>query len=205
MRAFGRTEEGSKPAGHSTIPEPCRSKNVLDNVPMICYIAYMKKGDLAAWEQALRQELDDLKQRRAKIEASIQLATRKLDLIRQMQSLDGVVVAQGPSMAAGESKATPTSVRDLTRTILSEAGHPLHISEIHREFLSRGLPIPGSGTPFNILAHLVNDANFVRVARGTYALSGTVPESQVLQKAPRVRHKRKRRPRRQKEDPRHGI
>ncbi len=82
-------------------------------------------------------------------------------------------------------------VRELTQKILTEAAGPLHINEIHRQFVSKGYPIPGGGTPFNILVHLLNNKTFVRVARGTYAIAGTVPEEQVLARAPKVRKPRK--------------
>jgi hypothetical protein len=79
----------------------------------------------------------------------------------------------------------------MARRVIAEAGHPIHITEIHRQFVDKGYPIPGGGTPFNILAHIVNDKTFVRIARGTYALTGTVPEEQVLPRAPRKRGTKK--------------
>jgi len=150
---------------------------------------------LAEWEGLLQSELEELSQRRQELDVQLQHVSRKLELVRQMRSLeespqlDGV---QNPAETVSvEKRPTPASVREMARRILTELGRPLHISEIHRQFLNRGYPIPGGGTPFNILAHIVNDKTFVRVARGTYALTGTVPEEQVLPRTPRTRRIRK--------------
>ncbi len=149
---------------------------------------------LGKWESALKHELDDLRKRRNEIESQFQRVSKRLELIRQMRALDEAPEqpVSPPDSPASEAKPTPSTVREMTKRILIDTGRPLHISEIFREFTNRGYPIPGRGTPFNVLAHLVNDKSFVRVARGTYALAGTVPQESVLPKAPR-RHRRARR------------
>lgn len=146
---------------------------------------------LAGWESDLLKEVERLQSERSRIDAELQKAAKKLELVRQMRSLeDGSAASPAPDAATPkDSRATPNTVRDMARKILSESSRPLHISEIHSEFLARGYAIPGGGTAFNILAHLVNDKSFVRVARGTYALTGSVPEDQVLRKARRRRRK----------------
>ncbi len=94
---------------------------------------------------------------------------------------DGYAQSVTPAVAAlKERRATPTSFGRWHTRYFRSATRPLHISEIHEQFVARGYTIPGSGTPFNILAHLVNDKSFVRVARGTYAQAGSVPPEQVL-------------------------
>ena len=155
---------------------------------------------MAEWDAALRDELDILKKQRNEIDAHLQRVSKKLDLLRQMRSLEEPSAAAAPQgaalIAASDSRPTPANVREMTKKILAELGRPLHISEIHRQFTGRGYPIPGSGTPFNILAHLVNSKDFVRVARGTYALSGSVPPEQVLPRVTRKRRRARRRKRR---------
>lgn len=150
---------------------------------------------LGEWESSLQRELQGLRQRRETLDTDIQRITKKLELIRQMRLLEGS--SEAPVEAAPppptEARPTPVLVRDWVKNILTDSARPLHISEIHTEFLKRSLPIPGSGTPFNILAHVVNDRTFVRVARGTYALAGSVPETQILPKAPRKARSRRRR------------
>ncbi len=151
---------------------------------------------LLEWERVLKSELEELNQRRQELDIQLQRASRKLELVRQMRSLEEspqleVTQSNPAEIVIAEKRPTPSSVREMARKIVAEAGCPLHITEIHRQFLNRGYPIPGGGTPFNILAHIVNDKTFVRVARGTYALAGTVPDEQVLPRAPRTRRTRK--------------
>ena len=126
------------------------------------------------------------------IDQQLALVGKKLDLVRQMLRLesgedDGKVV---PAVGAG------TDVKGLARQIIEEAGKPLHISEIHRQFLERGYAIPGEGTPFNILAHIVRDQTLARVARGTYALAANTPESARLPIAKTTKTHRRSRKRR---------
>jgi hypothetical protein len=153
---------------------------------------------LIEWEESLKQEVERLGLARQEIESKLQRLTRQLELVQQMRSIE-----EAPSVVALEAepqpplriepRTTPATVRELVHKILSDASVPLHINEIHRQFVERRYLIPGAGTPFNILAHIVNDKGFVRVARGTYALAGTVPEDQVLAKAVPARKKRKKR------------
>ena len=141
--------------------------------------------NIKEWERALSADLDSLILRKQGIEAEIRSVSKKLELVRQMVALEGSGVAGDVPETNSKGKATPASVREAARQILKSAVRPLHINEIHTEFLSRGDAIPGVGTPFNILVHLLSDPTFVRVARGTYALSGTVPDDQVLPRQPR--------------------
>ena len=149
---------------------------------------------LGDWEAALQLEVENLQKRRDQVDAELQRTSKKLDLVRQMRLLEEGPAKPGATTitAHKDVRATPTAVREMAHKILSDATVPLHISEIHRQFKERGYAIPGGGTPFNILAHLVNDKAFVRVARGTYALAGSVPQELVLPKAPRKTGRRKR-------------
>jgi hypothetical protein len=152
----------------------------------------METKELRKWEGALSSDIEKLKKSRADIDGEIQQKSKKLELVRQMLSLEtgGSAAAKTPHQTATEARTTPAGVREAARDVLTAAGRPLHINDIHRAFIDKGYRIPGSGTPFNILVHLAKSSGFVRVARGTYALAGTVPETQVLGKQPR-RPKRK--------------
>jgi hypothetical protein len=162
----------------------------------IAYIGFVTKDlrDLNGWEHDLRLQVEDLQKRRAGLELELQRASKKLELVRQIRLLeqDPTKSQSFESAERKEMRSTPTAVREMAQRILSDSTGPLHISEIHRLFKEQGYPIPGSGTPFNILAHLVNDKTFVRVARGTYALAGTVPEEAILVKAQRKTRRKKR-------------
>lgn len=74
------------------------------------------------------------------------------------------------------SPTTAAEVKVYVEQILADAKRPMKIGEIHAEFIRRGFPIPGKGTPFNILVHISREmksnknAKFVWAARGTYAL-----------------------------------
>jgi hypothetical protein len=146
---------------------------------------------IAEWEEVLQHEVERLQGERDRVDSELQRALKKLELVRQMRSIDDPPTPQTLA-AVKEHRATPTAVRETAQRILLDAKRPLHISEIHKQFLDNGYAIPGSGTPFNILAHLVNDKSFVRVARGTYALAGTVPQEQVLPRAERKSRRRRR-------------
>jgi len=75
------------------------------------------------------------------------------------------------------------------KEILAEAGVPLHVSELRRIFLERGLPIPGQGKEANLISHLRRSVDIVRIKRGFYAISDNAePRRQV-------RRRRRRRPR----------
>jgi hypothetical protein len=149
------------------------------------------------WESRLKVELADAQKQHAEAEHRIRLISKKLDLVKQMRALelnpDVREAASDVQVEGSERRATPQNVKENVRKILSESNRPLHISEIHRRFAEAGYPIPGGGTPFNILAHLVNDKGFVRVARGTYALAGSVSEEQVMPKSPRRKRTRPKR------------
>jgi hypothetical protein len=149
---------------------------------------------MAEWESALQSELERLQHERDRVDIELQRAAKKLELVKQMRLLESSPTDATPRIAPTikEARATPTTVREMAHRILSESSRPLHISEIHQQFVARGYAIPGSGTPFNILAHLVNNKSFVRVARGTYALVGSVPEEQILPRAERKSKRRRR-------------
>ncbi len=142
----------------------------------------IEPGQLRQWEQELNAQIEALRQRYSEVESELQRSVRKLELVRQMLAVDekGIEPQQICAVDSSILRPTAVTVRDSVRKVLEDAGKPLHISEIHQEFLRRGYPIPGGGTPFNILAHIVKNRAFVRLARGTYALSENVPADQIL-------------------------
>ena len=162
-------------------------------------MATIEREQLCEWEKQLTNEVDALRLRKAELELELQRCVRKLELVRQM-----LAVEEGRGDAAQQNSAdtpplrpTSVTVRESAKRVLEDSGKPLHISEIYQEFLRRGYPIPGSGTPFNILTHMVRDKGFVRVARGTYALSGSGSLTQVVP-FPKKRKRRRRRARQPK-------
>jgi hypothetical protein len=76
------------------------------------------------------------------------------------------------------------SVRDRVQAqaaeILTEAGRPLHITELHAEFIKRGFEVPGAGKPNNVTVHLSDAADIVSTSRGYYGVKVVMqPESTV--------------------------
>lgn len=72
----------------------------------------------------------------------------------------------------GLARSVRDRVLDSAEEILREAGHPLSITQIHAEFVRRGHPLPGRGTPTNIVAHLITKPDrFEKRSRGVYALA----------------------------------
>jgi hypothetical protein len=59
-----------------------------------------------------------------------------------------------PAEKMGIGSSTRARVQADTEQILREYGRPMRIQDIHAEFIRRGVPLPGRGTPTNIAAHL---------------------------------------------------
>jgi hypothetical protein len=87
------------------------------------------------------------------------------------------------------------SVRDRVQAhaleILADAGRPLHINEIHAEFIKRGFEVPGAGKPNNITVHLSDALGIVSTTRGHYATSGST-QSKTDVRYPVIDESRKR-------------
>jgi len=153
----------------------------------------METGSIRAWERELAGALNLLQKKRADLDVEISQVTKKYELVRQMLALEAGGTEPPTADGGGGTtiRTTPAEVREAVRIVLSEAAQPLHINAIHQQFKQRGYSIPGAGTPFNILVHLAKAPEFVRVARGTYALAGSVPDADVLQPRPRTPRRRK--------------
>lgn len=152
--------------------------------------------EIKKWEQALAAEVQALMSRRKELDSEIEQKNKKLGLLREMLILEsGAPLSPKntrPSQATSDGRPTAATVREAALNILSEAGRPLHITEIHQGFLDRGQAIPGAGTPFNILVHMLKDESVVRVARGTYALRSSLPPHAIPAAAKPRRRKRRR-------------
>lgn len=84
----------------------------------------------------------------------------------------------------GLARSVRDRVLDATEEILRNAGRPLSVAQIHAQFVQRGHPLPGRGTPTNILAHLITKPElFKKRSRGIYALTEWTSEDKVAQEA----------------------
>ena len=99
-------------------------------------------------------------------------ARRRLTLLYEVLA----AVSKDPTVAKTGIEPMPTRervIRDAVR-VLSDAGRPMRIGDIHAEFIRREFALPGRGSPTNLVAHLGSTNRIKRLARGVYALADAV-------------------------------
>lgn len=162
------------------------------------------RDQVLAWLQAVQRDLDKLQDHLSPLlEEQRRLEGRQALLKDLLSSFEA------PIKPSSEDGARPWSVslqptgnvgdyvRDRAREVLLDAGEPLHINDIHAEFVRRGFPIPGAGKPVNLIVHLRSGTGIASPARGMYALGEQVAASPV-QRRNAKRRKRTRSPARRK-------
>jgi len=157
-------------------------------------------NDLSQIRQRLAQRLSEVDEQLAPLQAEHARLSAQLELVQRALSVNGTGVAPKPT---SDSAVVPTLTAGLRETvtavvhkILAEAGEPLHISEIRNRYIASGQTIPGRGTESNLLIYMGRDPRFVRVTKGTYALSDgsslmAQPLEATLTKARRRRRRRR--------------
>jgi hypothetical protein len=147
---------------------------------------------LACRLSELDEQLVPLQVERARLHAQLELVERALSV-----NGTGAPAKPVPEMAATEPVAAGPreTVPAVVANILAEAGVPLHISEIRNRYVASGHAIPGRGTESNLLIYMGRNPRFVRVTKGTYALSdGTSTIAQAQESTlTKVRKRRRRR------------
>jgi predicted ribosome quality control (RQC) complex YloA/Tae2 family protein len=123
---------------------------------------------LRARLKEIEDQLRPLQSEAAKLRAQLELVTKLLHVTKA----DGTPVESPQQASAPAAFGSGKTVADNVAEVLVAAGQPLHISQIRDNYLKTGRTIPGKGTYVNLLAYMVRDPRFVRVAKGTYALSG---------------------------------
>lgn len=97
-------------------------------------------------------------------------ARRQLMLLYEMLA----TVTNSPVSIATEELGMARRIRERVQAhaeaILREHGKPMRITDLHAAFVRKGFPLPGRGTPTNIVAHLVASDRFSRHSRGVYGL-----------------------------------
>jgi hypothetical protein len=128
------------------------------------------------------------------VDADLAKVAVRLDplLTQQRQLEDRKALLQGLLRSfdqASENGAMPTVpartigsvaryVVDRAVEILRDEGRPLHINDLHAQFVERGFTVPGAGKPVNLIVHLRNSEEIVSPMRGVYGLVdqvGAVP------------------------------
>jgi hypothetical protein len=140
------------------------------------------RGRLQTRLTEIEEQLRPLQGEAAKLRTQLDLVTKLL----HVTTGNGTVPKQAPALANDISGKT---VADNVAEILASAGESLHISQIRDRYVESGRTIPGKGTYANLLAYMVRDRRFVRVAKGTYALSGRT----ALPAEPAKRRRKRRR------------
>lgn len=136
-------------------------------------------------DELVSQALDKAKSRYEALETQLtDLALERDAVLREVQLLEELLALrhgeprpQRPgtlaSRAAPSDRRSPRThaVVDEVVDELSQAGKPLHISELMRLLGERSVPIPGAGQQANLISVLTRDDRIVRPSRGMYALA----------------------------------
>ena len=142
--------------------------------------------DVAAWISDVDGEL-------AEIDAAlVPLVERQAALIERLGLLKRLLTSMDAAPAKKDSPmngvVAPARVYETVRDrvqlhvaeILVDVGRPLHINEIHAEFIKRGFEVPGAGKPNNITVHLSDATEILSPSRGYYAIKNAgQPDSTV--------------------------
>jgi hypothetical protein len=119
--------------------------------------------------EEIEEQIRPLRSEAVKLRAQLDLVTKLLHITKA----NGTPADDSPPrVALSASVITGKTVADAVAEVLAGAGQALHISEIREAYLQTGRTIPGKGTYANLLAYMIRDPRFERVAKGTYALSG---------------------------------
>lgn len=133
-----------------------------DSVEKLVESLVKRESELSDELKFVQSELVTIQDRYRSVEKEHRMVAELLRLHGQPGDCVGRDTAQGD--AAG--------FRAVLLSILTDAGEPMHVSDIEEELMKRRIPIPGKGNTANIISHLVRASDEIsRVASGTYALT----------------------------------
>jgi hypothetical protein len=140
----------------------------------------MELERLHDWKKSVETEIQAITDMIQSLNSDLQRKNQQHALIcKLIDSENGSVALDNQDVnrsLVARQIVTPSQVTQRVHEILSEAKEPMNIKTIHEEFIRRGYPIPGKGTHFNILVHIVRElknkkgGRFQRDGRGTYSL-----------------------------------
>lgn len=114
----------------------------------------------------------------ARLEALTTETQQQLTRARKQLNLYCEILAtlsKVPVLVSSSEPPAVESVGDRTvaaaEAILRDVARPMAIGDIHTEFIRRDIPLPGRGTPANIIVHLTASPRIVRIGRGLYGLA----------------------------------
>jgi hypothetical protein len=147
-------------------------------------------GQVRAWLSEVEAELGAVANKLEPLLAE----QRQLDERRSLlQSLLRSFEATGPNGTGAAARTAGSVARyviDRAAEILRDEGRPLHINDLHAQFIERGFTVPGAGKPVNLIVHLRGAEEIASPMRGIYGLTEQV--GAVAPQAPRRRRKRAR-------------
>jgi len=143
----------------------------------------MEAETIREWISQAEADLARLTAEAERIQRRIAQERAQLGLMYELlASVTGEPVRKDAETLGAGKSVRERVIEDVVQ-ILRDHGKPMRIQDIHSEFLRRELPLPGSGTPANIAAHLVDRELFARFGRGVFGLvewetpiSSTSPE-----------------------------
>jgi hypothetical protein len=135
---------------------------------------------VAAWIAGVRSDLGRVDAALAPlVEEQARLRSREALLMKLLHSFDGVVEATTATPGEEPREVVPEGsmreyVREHALAILHDrGGAPMHINDLHAQFVARGYRVPGAGRPANLTAHLGRCEGIVSPSRGFYAVGET--------------------------------
>jgi hypothetical protein len=120
------------------------------------------------WVSEAEAEVARLSEEAERVGRQLAEARRQVTLLHEILA----AVTNSPDAIQTDVELISTRERVIrdTERILHDAKVPMRIGDIHAEFIRRGYPLPGRGSPTNIVAHLGQTHRINRLSRGVYAL-----------------------------------
>lgn len=149
-------------------------------------------SDVRSWLTSVEQDLQTIEQRLAPLLAEQRRLEERQTLLEGLLRSFDQAGANGstPRLLDRASGSVADYVSERAAEILRDVGQPLHINDLHAQFLARGFTIPGAGKSANLIVHLRNSEQIVSPQRGVYGLA-----EQVSPLAPKPRRSKRRKAR----------
>src|ERR1700737_2604762 len=137
-------------------------------------MAELMEADVRRWisqVEAEARELDEqlapMLERQKALEERLGILKRLLtSMASDIAPIGAEVVTNGHGLDSERlASVRDRVIRDATE-ILDDAKGPMHINDIHSQFVKRGYEIPGAGKPVNITVHLSSAESVVSPNRG---------------------------------------
>src|SRR5262245_10577921 len=125
----------------------------------------MRDPDLVRrWVSEAEAEVAQLSEEVDRVGRQLADARRRVTLLHEILA----AVTNSPAAVQTDVELVSTRERVIRNTerILHDAKTPMRIGDIHAQFIRRGYPLPGRGSPTNLVAHLGQTDRIVRLSRG---------------------------------------